>query len=116
MLGIITDTANPVHVKLSWFERGGFGNVWDTIISSQEFGIEKPDPRIYFAALQQLGLKADQAVFVGHCPEELEGARTCGMKTVAFNYEASAKAEYFIDNFSDLLQIPYIGIIDPTNR
>lgn len=108
MLGIITDTANPVHVKLSWFERGGFGNVWDSIISSQEVGIEKPDPEIYMTALQQLGLKADQAFFVGHCTEELEGARNCGMKTIAFNYEAPAKADYYIENFADLLQVPLL--------
>jgi len=115
-LGVITDTANPVHIKLSWFESGGFGNVWDSIISSQEVGMEKPDPKIYMAALQQLGLQADQAVFIGHSPEELEGARNCGIKTIAFNYEAPAKADYYIKNFADILQVPFIGIISPKNR
>jgi len=116
LLGVITDTANPVHVKLSWFESGGFGNVWDSIISSQEVGMEKPDPKIYMAALQQLGLKADQAVFIGHSPEELEGARNCGIKTIAFNYEDPTEAEYHIENFADLLVVPFIGINNPANR
>ena len=79
MLGIITDTANPIHVKLSWFERGGFGHVWDSIISSQELGMEKPDPRIYLAVLRQLGLKVNQAVLVGHSSDELDGARIIEM-------------------------------------
>ena len=80
LLGIVTDTAFPVHVKLDWLERGGFGHVWDTFISSNELGIHKPDPGIYQAALQQLGLEASQAVFVGHMASELEGADRLGSK------------------------------------
>jgi putative hydrolase of the HAD superfamily len=108
LLGIITDTANPVHVKLNWFERGGFGDVWDTIISSQEMGVRKPHPDIYQAALQQLGLTATEAVFVGHKATELEGARAVGMRTVAFNYEEMAQADCFIQKFSELLDTPFV--------
>lgn len=103
LLGIITDTANPVSVKLRWFENGGFGHVWDAIISSQEVGVEKPDPLIYQAALRQFGLTAKEAVFVGHSPEELDGARALGIYTIAFNYPPNAQADLYIDHFSDLL-------------
>lgn len=108
MLGIITDTAMPLHVKLKWFERGGFGDVWDSIISSRDLGLQKPAPRTYHAALQQLGLTVEQAVFVGHHPQELHGARAIGMKTIAFNYEKDAEADFYIDRFSDLLDLPII--------
>jgi putative hydrolase of the HAD superfamily len=110
LLGVVTDTANPIHVKLAWFERGGFGHVWDSIISSQELGVEKPDPRIYSAALQQLGLSAQQVVFIGHSPEELDGARTIGMKTIGFNYGENARADFYIKKFSDLLIVPVISM------
>jgi putative hydrolase of the HAD superfamily len=109
MLGIVTDTANPLHVKLKWFENGGFVHVWDTIISSHELGIQKPTPGIYLAALQQLGLPACQAVFVGHDVDELDGAHSVGMKTVAFNYDERARADFYIDQFSDLLKVPIIS-------
>jgi HAD superfamily hydrolase (TIGR01549 family) len=105
-LGIITDTAAPIHVKLDWFERGGFGNVWDSITSSVEVGVRKPDAGMYQAALRQLGIRPDQAVFVGHKTSELAGARAVGMQTVALNYEENAAADHFIERFSDLLQIP----------
>ncbi|MGE5072397.1 MAG: HAD family hydrolase [Anaerolineae bacterium] len=108
-LGIVTDTANPIHAKLRWFERGGFGHVWDSIISSKEVGTRKPDPRIYAAALRQLGVNADQAVFVGHRIEELDGAHKAGIKTIAFNYDAGASADYFIEKFADLLSVPVIA-------
>ncbi len=107
LLGIITDTANPIHVKLDWFEKGGFGDVWDTIISSNEMGISKPHPEIYQAALRQLGISASQATFVGHKSSELQGARAVGMHTVAFNYDADAQADTYINKFSDLLAEPF---------
>ena len=112
LLGIVTDTAAPVHVKLRWFERGGFGHIWDTIISSAELGIQKPDPKIYQAALQQLGLDSTQAIFVGHNASELEGARAVGMTTVAFNYDEAAKADYYIEHFAELLDLPFVDQIE----
>ncbi len=102
-LGIVTDTAHPLHEKIEKLERGGLGNLWDAIISSREVGIQKPDPRIYQLALQQLGVKPDQAIFVGHKASELEGARNVGLKTIAFNYEDGAKADFYIQQFSDLV-------------
>ena len=101
-LGIVTDTAQPLHVKLGKLERGGIGHVWDTIISSQEVGVKKPNPKIYQLALQQLNLQPSQAVFVGHKTTELEGASKVGLKTIAFNCDPDAKADYYIEKFSDL--------------
>jgi HAD superfamily hydrolase (TIGR01549 family)/HAD superfamily hydrolase (TIGR01509 family) len=109
LLGIITDTVNPISVKLNWFEQGGFAHVWDSIISSQELGIRKPDPGIYKAAMTQLGVTSKRAVFVGHKASELDGARAVGMKTIAFNYEKDAKADFYIQQFPDLLNLPVIA-------
>jgi putative hydrolase of the HAD superfamily len=108
LLGIITDTANSIRTKLQWFERGGFGHVWDAIISSQEIGISKPDPRVYYAALQQLGVSCDQAAFVGHKVTELDGAHAVGITTIAFNYEERAKADFYTDHFAGLLTLPVV--------
>jgi putative hydrolase of the HAD superfamily len=105
LLAIVTDTANSVSTKLSWFERGGFGHVWDSIISSIDIGTRKPDPMIYQAALDQLGLTADQAVFIGHRASELAGAHSVGMQTIAFNYDKDVSADVFIETFSELLNV-----------
>jgi putative hydrolase of the HAD superfamily len=108
LLGVITDTASPLHVKLNWFERGGFGDVWDSIISSKELGARKPESQLYLAALHQLGLTAQQAIFVGHKAIELDGARSVGLKTVAFNHDEDAYADFTIKNFPDLIDILHI--------
>ncbi len=105
LLGIITDTTNTVQTKLGWFERGGFGSVWDSIISSKELGVSKPDSRLYQAAITQLGVPAGQAAFVGHRDSELDGARTNGLITIAFNYDEGATADYYIETFPDLLDL-----------
>jgi putative hydrolase of the HAD superfamily len=109
LLGIVTDTAHSVQAKLSWFERGGIGHVWDSIISSKEVGARKPDPKIYRAVLDQLGIQGHEAVFVGHKASELSGAKALGMKTIAFNYEQDAEADYYLEKFSDLLEVPIIS-------
>ncbi len=109
LLGIVTDTANPISVKLGWFEQGGFEHVWDSIISSQEIGVRKPDPGIYRAAMQQLGVTSAQTVFVGHKRSELDGAHAVGIKTVAFNYGENVNADYYIQQFFDLLKLPVIA-------
>ena len=105
LLAIITDTANSISAKLSWFEVGGFGHVWDAIISSIEIGARKPDPRLYHAALEHLGVSAHQAAFVGHRTIELEGARAVGLRTIAFNYDPDALADTYITSFADLLKL-----------
>ena len=108
-LGIITDTAQPLHVKIKKLERGGIGHLWDSITPSSEVGVQKPDPTIYRLALQQLGVSPNQAVFVGHKSTELEGAQHVGMRTVAFNYENDAKADFYIEKFSDLANLPILN-------
>lgn len=110
MLGIITNTANSIRSKLSWFEVGGFGDVWDSIISSVEIGVIKPFPEIYQAALTQLGLSSDQAVFVGHRISELNGAKASGLQTIAYNYDEGAQADYYVTEFREILEIPILSI------
>jgi HAD superfamily hydrolase (TIGR01509 family) len=105
LLGMVTNTAIPIHIKLDWFERGGFGDVWDSVVSSLELRVRKPDPRIYLEALNQLGLPADRAAFVGHSISELDGARAVGLRTIAFHYEPGTVADHYLESFSDLLDL-----------
>ena len=106
LLGIVTDTAHPTHVKLRWFEGGGIGHLWDAFVSSRDQGVRKPDPRIYHAALQQLGVQPCQAIFVGHKASELNGAKAVGMQTVAFNRDDDAEGDTSIEHFAELLDLP----------
>ena len=35
-----------------------------------------------------------------------------GMKTIAFNYDRKASADFYIDQFSDLLKVPILAAND----
>lgn len=108
ILGIITDTALTFSKKLHWFDQYGFGHVWDAVISSKEIGVRKPSPVMYETAIQQTGICATEAIFVGHKKSELDGARAVGLKTVAFNYDQGAAADFYIRKFQDLLEVPLL--------
>ena len=71
--------------------------------------MRKPAPSMYEEALAQAGLKPAEAVFVGHKTIELVGAREVGLKTIAFNYEADAPADVYIDKFNELISVPLLN-------
>jgi len=108
-LGIITDTSLPVSTKLRWFEKAGFGNVWDAVISSAELGFHKPDARIYQAGVEQVGVSFREAAFVGHKKSELDGAKAVGMPTIAYNPDPDARADHRVRHFSDLLGLALLN-------
>lgn len=102
-LGVISNTCLPLRDTLAYFERGGFGHVWDRVILSAEVGSRKPDPDIYLAALQGLGILAQQAVYVGQDPQELSGAEQLGILTVGFRSGPEAKPNAVVSAFPELL-------------
>ena len=58
-------------------------NAWvDMAIYSAEVGILKPDPRIYQLALVQLGIQADECVFVDDKLVNVQAAQALGMHGV----------------------------------
>lgn len=53
----------------------------DALVLSFEVGSHKPDPRIYEAALDALGVAAGRALFVDDQPSYLDGAAALGIAT-----------------------------------
>ena len=61
----------------------GIAPLFDAIIYSGEFGIHKPDRRIFDHAAEALGVSNDQCVFVGDDPtSDVTGALNAGMEAV----------------------------------
>ena len=62
-------------------DRLGFGERFAAIVYSSDVGVEKPDPRIFHAALDRLGVAPHEAVHVGDSVrEDVEGALAAGME------------------------------------
>jgi putative hydrolase of the HAD superfamily len=65
----------------------GLRDYFDSIVISEEVGIEKPYQRIFEVALAQLGVKPENAVMVGNkIDADILGANRIGMKSVWFRW------------------------------
>jgi len=79
--GLITVCSEDV---VSLWEETDFHGLFDAEVFSAAVGLRKPDPRIYRLALEQLGVEAEDAMFVGDgANDELGGAERVGMTAVA---------------------------------
>jgi epoxide hydrolase-like predicted phosphatase len=75
------------------FEELGLDQVVDAMIISAEEGVLKPDARIYQIALERLGVRPAEAVFVDDFVENVAAARALGMAAVHFRDADQAMAE-----------------------
>jgi HAD superfamily hydrolase (TIGR01509 family) len=57
------------------------------IVSFSEslIGYEKPHPKAYLAVLNYFKVKPEEAIFVWHDKEEMEGARKLGIRTISLS-------------------------------
>jgi putative hydrolase of the HAD superfamily len=62
-------------------------------VTSAEIGVMKPDPRIYQAMLEKLGVSPPETIFVDDFLENVEGARRLGMRSIHFLDPDQARAE-----------------------
>ena len=83
--GLITVCTEDV--ELLWPE-SEFAGLFDAEVFSNAIGLSKPDPRIYLACCEQLGVEPHEAVFVGDgANDELEGARRVGLRPILIHKE-----------------------------
>ncbi|AJC22421.1 HAD family hydrolase [Pandoraea pulmonicola] len=58
---------------------------WDVVVTSEEAGFYKPDPRPYRLALDRLGVPASEAAFVAGSGYDLFGTSAVGLRTFWHN-------------------------------
>jgi 2-haloalkanoic acid dehalogenase type II len=58
---------------------------WDCVMTAEEAGAYKPDPRPYRAALERLGVTAGEAAFVAGSGYDLIGTAAVGIRTFWHN-------------------------------
>jgi HAD superfamily hydrolase (TIGR01549 family) len=83
LMGLVSNMhlrADLMHADLAAL---GLDRFLSATVFSSELGWRKPDARIFTAALQHLGVGAEEAVFVGdRLRDDIAGARAVGMRTV----------------------------------
>jgi 2-haloacid dehalogenase len=66
-------------------ENAGIGALLDAVISVEEVGVYKPDPRVYRLAVDRLGVRADQIAFQSSNAWDVNGAACFGLRPVWIN-------------------------------
>jgi HAD superfamily hydrolase (TIGR01549 family) len=81
-IGLISKTHYPDLVYRN-LAKAGINDAFDAIITSVEFGIKKPDHRIFEHAAFRLCVKTGDCLYVGDNPrEDYEGAMNAGMEAL----------------------------------
>ncbi len=82
-VGLLTN--NFVSGNPEWSSGGSFGELlglFDAIVESSVVGVRKPEPEFYETALRQIGVRADEAVFLDDLGVNLKPAAAMGMQTI----------------------------------
>jgi putative hydrolase of the HAD superfamily len=106
-LGVVSNSDGRVEQAL---EAAGLRDYFDVVVDSGLVGIEKPDPRIFQSALEVLGVKPEEALYIGDLYEvDILGARAAGIAAVLMvgagsdNREGCRTVESLEDLVNDLL-------------
>lgn len=80
-LALISNFDHPPHV---YTIMGQFGleKFFNTVVVSGDVGIKKPNPGIFYLALERTGLQPEEVVHVGDTSEDIHGALTAGITPV----------------------------------
>ncbi len=107
LLATVSDTAHAAREKIAWLaSRGIEREIWSAFVVSRDVGITKARPAIFTHALDELGVAAHEAGFVGHATGELANAREAGLTTIAFLPDDYAvHTDYEIGAFYELIRL-----------
>lgn len=104
LIGVISNAPPLSHESIAQMRISDFIDAWTF---SHELGIEKPDARIFHAALAKLGVTPDEALMVGDSlDKDVFGARAAGIDAIQIVREGTVSEEKEqIASLDELLKI-----------
>jgi HAD superfamily hydrolase (TIGR01509 family) len=93
-LGIVSNLSIPECVP-ELLKKFNLDDYFDVVVISGAINKRKPSPEIFKKALETLGLKPHDAVFVGDTPGiDIKGARAVGLKTILIERPPPPKGSF----------------------
>jgi HAD superfamily hydrolase (TIGR01549 family) len=91
-LGLVSNMMLPGKLLKAKLKQANAMAYFDAIAISSDVGFIKPHPEIFRYALSQVGLRADEVVFVGDTyRQDILGAKRVGMKTIWLNIRGESR-------------------------
>ena len=94
----------------------GLHHYFDEIITSEDFGVKKPDPKPFRKALEVLGTRGEETLMVGDWPDrDIKGAKGAGIRTCWAQYGDTFETTESGAEFDILDIYDVVGIIKKEN-
>ncbi|MDC2867663.1 MULTISPECIES: HAD family hydrolase [unclassified Bacillus (in: firmicutes)] len=107
LLGMITN--GFTEFQLLNIRALGIEKYMDTILVSEQEGIKKPQAEIFLRALERLGVKPEESIYIGDHPEnDVIGARNVGMHAIWKKdtfWGQPFTGEHVIEDLEELLEV-----------
>ena len=109
-LAVVTSKAEPLaHRGLAHVGLDGF---FDVVVGLESCTRHKPDPEPVRIALDRLGVRPEDAAFVGDSPHDMAAGRAAGVTTIAALWGpfgrgqlAASEPDYYIESVGEILSI-----------
>ena len=108
-LGIVT-AKRRVTVELA-FAKLPLEHLFEVVVGGDETARHKPDPAPLLLALERLGASAEDAVYVGDSPFDMQAARAAGVYAIGVSWgrihtaDKLLEADVVIDRPEELLEL-----------
>ncbi len=104
LTAIVSNMGDSVHEhmvrELDWLSR------FDVLVWSYQLGVAKPDPAIYRYALERLGTRPEETLFLDDKAENVETAAALGMRGMIFSDVEKLRADLVESGLDCELPLP----------
>jgi putative hydrolase of the HAD superfamily len=109
-MGLISNTIWPAELHLEDLVELGILPYLEHTIFSGDFGVWKPNPRVFQHMMEILDVRPEEAVFVGDSPrEDILGAQRVGMRAIWLRSQefplGDIRPDAIIETLPDLLKV-----------
>lgn len=102
-LAVISNADGRIEALL---QSRGLRDHFEFVIDSEVVGVEKPDPRIFRAAVERMGVEPHECLYVGDLyPVDVVGARGAGLQAVLLD-PMDRLAHHPVDRLRSVLDLP----------
>ena len=99
-MGVISDTFPSLKLTL---EAVGLADYFSCFVCSDQVGVMKPEPLIYQTALHQLGVSAEESLYVDDYDVEADGARALGFTAFHICRDSQPERDWDISSLTEMI-------------